>query len=199
MAKPERIYPGQMPLRQSPKRELKMRQIVKQLQITPIPQIACERAGISRATYYRWRANDTVFARAADHAIEAGRFLVNDMIESQLIRKAKNGDGSSIRYWLSHNHPSYARKEIKEHCHYCETKSTEEKHREVRRDKRVEETVFTGMREKIAGDIHDRHEQSAHTEEDWMFERFEMLDDDTEGEESADSSEKDKEGCQRAA
>lgn len=178
--KPERVYPKDMPVRQPPKRELKMRQIIRQLQITPIPQIACERAGVSRATYYRWRTNDFIFSRAADHALESGRFLVNDMAESQLIRKAKNGDGSSIRYWLSHNHPRYSRKELHEHCHICETRSTEEKHREKRRDTRASEVVSRGIKHNMGKEVDDRHEHNAYEAEDWMFERFEMLDDETE-------------------
>ncbi len=180
MGKPERVYPPNMPARQSPKQEAKMRQIVRQLQTTPIPQIACERAGISRATYYRWRTNDFVFARAADHAIEEGRFLVNDMSESQLIRAVKNGEPWAVRFWLTHNHPRYTKKEVPEHSHIRETKSTEEIHREERRDVRNAEVVFKGMKEKLTGDIDDRHEHNAHEAEDWMFERFEMLKDETE-------------------
>ncbi len=187
MTKPEHIYPENMPLRQSPKRETKMRQIVRQLQITPIPQIACERAGISRATYYRWRANDVVFSRAADHAIEESRFFVNDLAESQLIRKIKNEDLSSIKFWLSHNHPKYSKKEIHDHCQICETRSIEEKHREMRRDIRNLEVVNRGIAKNLTGEIDDRHEQAAHKAEDWMFERFEMLNDETDDDKSGGS------------
>lgn len=164
-----------------------MRQIIRQLQITPIPQFACERAGIARATYYRWRTNDVVFSRAADYAIEAGRFLVNDMAESQLIRQVKNGDGPAIRYWLSHNHPIYSKKYIHEHCHICETKSVEEKHREKRRDMRNFEVVSKSMSEHLTGEIDDRHERVAHKTDDWMFERFEMLDDEMDEDETQES------------
>lgn len=190
--KPERTYPNNMPDRQPPKREIKMRQIIRQLQVTPIPQIACERAGVSRATYYRWRTNDVIFSRAADYALEAGRFLVNDMAESQLIRKTKNGDGSSIRYWLSHNHPNYSKKYIHEHCHICETKSTEEKHREKRRDLRIFEVVNKGLSENLTGEMDDRQEHIAHEAEDWMFERFEMLDDETKLKEDRDNDRDDR-------
>lgn len=189
MAKPERIYSKDTSFRQPPKREVKMRQIIRQLQVTPIPQFACERVGISRATYYRWRTNDIIFSRAADHALEAGRFLVNDMAESQLIRKTKNGDGASIRYWLSHNHPKYSKKEIHEHCHMCEVKSTEEKHQERRRGLRGIEIVYGGIRKNIGiEEVEERMEKEAHKTEDQMFERFEMLDDDTGMEENINSS-----------
>lgn len=186
--KPERIYLRDMPQRQPLKRELKMYQIIRQLQSAPIVQLACERAGVSRAAYYRWRTNDVIFARAADHVLEAGRFLINDMAESQLIRKVKNGDGSAIKYWLSHNHPNYSKKYIHVPCHTCETKSTEEKHREERRDLRNFEIVTKGISEKLSGEIDDRHEHAAHEVEDWMFERFEMLDDETGVNESSDGA-----------
>lgn len=156
-----------------------MRRIIQHLQANPIVQIACERAGVPRSTYFRWRANDLVFARAADHAQEASRFLGNDVAESRLMQAVKNGEPWAIRFWLQYNHPRYARKDIHEHCHICETKSTEEKHREERRDKRNFEIVSQGMSERLLGSINDRHEHNAHETEDAMFERFEMLNDDT--------------------
>ena len=178
MAIPERIYPEKMPLRQSPKREAKMRQMIKQLQAMPIVQIARERAGVSRPTYYRWRAIDTVFSRAADHAIESGRFLVNDMAESQLIRKIKEGDFQAIKYWLFHNHPRYSKNYIHDHCQVCGTKSIEEKHLEMRREMRSVEAVTKGISE-MTKEIDDQRERKALDNEDWMLERFEMIDDDT--------------------
>src|SRR3989344_320213 len=186
MARPERIHPKDMPARQPPKRESKMRQIIRQLQITPIVQIACERASVPRQTYYRWRTNDFVFARAADKAMEASRVLLNDLAESQLSRADKNGEPWAIRYWLPHNHPRYARKEIPEHSDIRETKSTEEKQREDRRTKRNYEITPVAMREQLVGDIDDRHERKAYDEEDAMFERFEMLKDESDEDESPD-------------
>src|SRR3989344_5945054 len=170
MTRPERVYPPDMPARQLPKRESKMRRIVQQLLLTPIPQIACERAGVSRATYYRWRANDFMFARAADKAMEISRFFVNDLAESQLIRRAKEGDPWALTFWLIYNHPRYAKKEIPEHSDIRETKSIEEKQREDRRDKRNFEITAVGMRERLVGDIEDRHERKAYDAEDAMFE-----------------------------
>ena len=164
-----------------------MRQIIRQLQTTPLVQIACDRAGVPRATYYRWRTNDIVFSRAADHALEAGRFLVNDMAESQLIRKVKNGDGSSMRYWLSHNHPRYSKKYIHEHCHICETQSIEEKHRERRRTMRNYEAVEKGLWRQTKN-MDDDNENKANRAEDWMFERFEMLDDEIQVENTEEKS-----------
>lgn len=82
--------------------------LVIQLRKTPIVQVACERVGVGRATYYKWRAEDFIFARAADHALKAGKFFINDMAESQLIKLIKNENLTAIIFWLKHNHPKYA-------------------------------------------------------------------------------------------
>lgn len=59
--------------------------LLEQLTKTPIVQIACEKSGVGRATYYRWRKDDPDFAREADASLKEGRLLVNDMAESQLM------------------------------------------------------------------------------------------------------------------
>lgn len=84
------------------------RALLAQLRKTPIVQLACERVSVGRSTYYRWRADDRVFARAADRAIEGGRFFLNDAIESRLIRMAQDNNLGAIIFWLRHNHPKYA-------------------------------------------------------------------------------------------
>ncbi len=53
------------------------------LRKTPIIQIACEKSGISRATYYRWRKENPKFGKMADEAIVEGESFINDMSESQ--------------------------------------------------------------------------------------------------------------------
>ena len=48
-------------------------------------QIASEKSGVGRATYYRWRKDDKEFAKSTDEALLEGSLLVNDMAESKLI------------------------------------------------------------------------------------------------------------------
>lgn len=90
------------------KREKSKKELVKHLRRTPIPQVACERAGVGRSTYYQWRAKDLIFARAADRAIDFGKFFINDMAESRLIRLIQEDNLTAIIFWLKHNHPKYA-------------------------------------------------------------------------------------------
>ena len=81
--------------------------LLKELRRAGIVQLACERTGVGRATYYKWRADDNTFARAADRALEAGQFFINDIAESRLVRLIQNDDLKAIRLWLQHNHPKY--------------------------------------------------------------------------------------------
>lgn len=86
------------------------RALIEQLKKTPIVQVACGKATISRATYYRWRQEDPDFARLADEAILEGSSLVNDIAESQLMTAIKNQNLTAIIFWLKHHHPAYATK-----------------------------------------------------------------------------------------
>lgn len=82
--------------------------ILEQLKKTPIVQVACEKLGVSRATYYRWRAEDKSFAKTSDEAIQAGKLLVNDMAESQLLAAIRDKNMTAIIFWLKHHHIDYA-------------------------------------------------------------------------------------------
>lgn len=81
--------------------------IVEKLKSLPIVQIACEKTGIGRATYYRWREADQEFAKTANKAIQEGRQFVNDMAESQLLSAIRDQNMTAIIFWLKHNHLAY--------------------------------------------------------------------------------------------
>ncbi len=83
---------------------------IEQLRKIPIVQIACDKAGVSRNTIYRWRKEDEKFRKAWDEAIGEGELLVNDMGESQLITLIKEKNWAAISFWLRHHHPKYADK-----------------------------------------------------------------------------------------
>lgn len=92
-------------------RQIKEKELlINQLKHTPIVQIACEKTGVSRATYYRWRKDDREFAQKADQAISDGNALVNDMAESQLMSAIRDKNLTAIIFWLKNHHPSYATK-----------------------------------------------------------------------------------------
>ncbi len=84
--------------------------LLEQLKKTPIVQIACEKLGIARATYYRWRQSNKKFAKLADEAIKDGSLLINDMAESQLISAIRDRNLTATIFWLKNHHNSYATK-----------------------------------------------------------------------------------------
>lgn len=90
--------------RQKQQREL----LITQLRKTPIVQIACEKVGVARATYYRWKKQDAGFSKEADEAVMAGELLVNDMAESQLLSAIRDKNLTAIIFWLKHHHARYA-------------------------------------------------------------------------------------------
>ncbi|MDQ5912161.1 MAG: hypothetical protein QG568_374 [Patescibacteria group bacterium] len=84
--------------------------IIQQLKKTPIVQVSCEKVGIGRATFYRWKQEDQDFATKADEALLEGSLLVNDVAESQLMSAIRDKNLTAIIFWLKHHHPNYATK-----------------------------------------------------------------------------------------
>lgn len=91
-------------------KSLDKKAIIEQLKKTPIIQVTCEKLGISRATFYRWKKNDEKFAEEVDLALQEGSQLINDMAESQLITAIKNGNLTGIIFWLKNHHKNYSPK-----------------------------------------------------------------------------------------
>jgi len=90
------------------KRQQKEKQtVVDNLKHLPIIEVACSKAGIARATYYRWKSSDNKFAKLADEAISNGVGYINDLAESKLLSEINNGNLTSIMYWLNHRHNAY--------------------------------------------------------------------------------------------
>ena len=84
--------------------------LIKQLKKTPIIQVSCEKVGIGRATFYRWKQEDQDFATRVDEALLEGSSLVNDVAESQLMSAIRDKNLTAIIFWLKHHHPAYATK-----------------------------------------------------------------------------------------
>jgi len=87
-----------------------MELLIEQLKKIPIIQIACEKVGISRATYYRWRKEEKNFAENTDNALMEGYLFINDLAESQVLRDIKNGKFNAVVFWLKHHHVKYGNK-----------------------------------------------------------------------------------------
>lgn len=101
--------------------------LLEHLKQVPIIQVSCQKLNISRATYYRWRKQDSKFTKKADLAIQEGRQLINEMAESQLINSIKEQNMTGIIFWLKNNNPIYSDKVELTHRTDKEELSTEQK------------------------------------------------------------------------
>lgn len=81
--------------------------LLDQLRRVPIVEAACQKAGISRQTFYRWKFEDQGFAKEVEKAIDDGRMLVSDLSESQVLSMIRDKNWQAISFWLKHHHPSY--------------------------------------------------------------------------------------------
>lgn len=84
--------------------------LLEQLRKIPVIEVACQKVGIGRASYYRWRTEDEEFAEEADDAIREGRELGSDMAESQILKAIRDGNLSAAYFWLKHNSKNYTTK-----------------------------------------------------------------------------------------
>lgn len=81
--------------------------VLDHLKKVPIVSVACERAGVGRATYYRWCADDEEFEKAAQDAIAEGEKLMNDISESQLMGLMRDKNWQAIKYYLEKRNPKF--------------------------------------------------------------------------------------------
>lgn len=86
------------------------KQILEQLRKMPLIQVACEKSGVARASFYRWKQKDKVFAKEIDTAIAEGEAMITDMSEAQLITLIRDKNFQAIQLWLKHHHSSYTDK-----------------------------------------------------------------------------------------
>lgn len=88
--------------------------IINELYSLPIVTIACERHGVSRQTFYRWKSEDDEFRKKVEEIMSVGIESINDLAESTLIKNIKSGDLGSTKFWLSNNKYNYIRPRDKE-------------------------------------------------------------------------------------
>ena len=107
--------------------------IIEQLKKMPIVQIACEKIGIGRATYYRWRKESKKFNEETNAAIAEGSLLINDMAESQLLSAIRDKNMTAIIFWLRNHHQVYTnRMELTAHLNQMDEKLTPEQEKIVK-------------------------------------------------------------------
>lgn len=86
-----------------------LNKLVEELEKTPLIQIACDKIGISRNTFYRWMKEDKEFLARVNEATSLGTGLVSDVAISNVLEGIKRKDAMYTKYWLSHKHPDFRR------------------------------------------------------------------------------------------
>lgn len=84
--------------------------VVDQLKKTPVVEVACQKVGVGRTTFYRWRREDAEFDSSCAEALGSGIELVNDLAESKLIGQIQDSSLPAIAFWLRNRHKAYANK-----------------------------------------------------------------------------------------
>jgi len=70
--------------------------LLEQLEDIPIISVAAKRAGVSKATVYRWKAEDKGFAKEVSQALKVGRDGLVDLAEGKLIAAVQKGEKWAI-------------------------------------------------------------------------------------------------------
>ena len=126
--------------------------LIEQLKKTPIVQLACERCGISRTTYYQWRKDDKEFLKDSDDSMKDGKDMINDLSESQLITLIKEKNFHAIQLWLRQHHPEYGNK--------LEVKATIDKEDPLTPEQEALIREALGIKETATEKIHEQPSQS---------------------------------------
>lgn len=88
------------------KRKIK-KQFIEELAKIPIVNRACDKFSISRNSVYRWRKEDSSFAKEMDEAMQTGVDYLNDFSETQLVSLMHDKEFKAISFWLKHRHENY--------------------------------------------------------------------------------------------
>lgn len=92
------------------RQEASKKAILEQLRKIPVIQICCERVGISRQTFYRYRDSDEDFRKAVAEAVAEGEAFITDLSEGQLISMVRDKNFQAVQLWLRKHHHRYADK-----------------------------------------------------------------------------------------
>lgn len=81
--------------------------LLEELEKTPLVQVACDKIGISRNTFYRWMKEDQEFLERAQESISLGTGRVNDVAISNVLSGIQARDSKYTMYWLDRKHPDF--------------------------------------------------------------------------------------------
>jgi len=132
MKKTRNLSPQDKRLATLDKKSEKMkRKIIDALTNNPIVSLVCKQVGISRATYYKYLAEDRPFSYAAERAANSGKLLVNDLAKSNIIQLIRDRDPQMTIFWLKHNDRDYIDKKFLEITKNKDLEMTPEEREEI--------------------------------------------------------------------
>jgi len=79
------------------------------LEDMPIVSVVCRNVGISKASVYRWREEDSEFKKRFDRALKRGRETLVDHAESKLVKLVDKENLGAIKMVLEANSKRYYR------------------------------------------------------------------------------------------
>jgi hypothetical protein len=83
------------------------RKFLEILEKSPVIAIACERSGVSKATFFRWKDADKEFVKKVESAMSEGNSLISDIARAQLISLVKEKNFAGIKFWLQNKDPEF--------------------------------------------------------------------------------------------
>lgn len=86
--------------------------LVEEIEKTPLVQVACDKVGISRNTFYRWVKEDPELPTRINEAMSLGMGVVNDVAVSNVLEGIKKKDVGYTKYWLTNNHPNFKKQPV---------------------------------------------------------------------------------------
>ncbi len=88
----------------------KKKRLLEALEQTSLISLACQKAGIAKATYYRWIGEDYEFFIAAQNALYDGNERINDLAKSKMIEDIAQGNIDTSYKWLNRRDPTFSGK-----------------------------------------------------------------------------------------
>lgn len=111
--------------------------LLAELERTGIPLTACNKVGVARSTYYRWRQDSISFKIQSDEAIRIGRENITDFAESKLVNNIGDGNQRAIEFQLRHNDERYRYFTQLEFARVLESRSQEKVNAEEKRPTQI--------------------------------------------------------------
>lgn len=103
------------------------KQLLEELKKIPVIQVACEKVGVSRMTYYRWLKQSKTFKKEVEEAMKIGNEVVCDVAETQLLNLVKDGEFGAAKFVLQSLSKKYSTKVEVKHKVVDEELSEDEK------------------------------------------------------------------------